>query len=71
MDADGLKQLFEPFGEVTVKRMFGGAGRLCRGPVFAIELDGEVFLKVDARVASRFRRRRLLALHLRSPGASR
>jgi TfoX/Sxy family transcriptional regulator of competence genes len=26
MDADGLKELFTPFGGVTVKRMFGGHG---------------------------------------------
>lgn len=26
MNADGLKQLFEPFVAVEIKRMFGGAG---------------------------------------------
>ena len=26
MDAEGLKELFAPFGPVTVRRMFGGAG---------------------------------------------
>jgi TfoX/Sxy family transcriptional regulator of competence genes len=30
MDAGGLKALFEPFGPVTVKRMFGGRGVLSR-----------------------------------------
>ena len=48
MDADGLKQLFEPFGEVTVKPMFGGHGVYANGLCFAMESDGEVFLKVDA-----------------------
>ena len=48
MDADGLKQLFEPFGEVTVKRMFGGHGVYAEGVCFAIEHGGEVFLKVDS-----------------------
>ena len=48
MDAEGLKALFEPFGPVTVKRMFGGAGVYAEGFCFAIESKGEVFLKVDA-----------------------
>jgi DNA transformation protein and related proteins len=48
MDAEGLKALFEPFRPVTVKRMFGGAGVYAEGLCFAIEADGEVFLKADA-----------------------
>ena len=48
MDAEGLKALFEPFGSVTVKRMFGGSGIYAEGMCFAIELKGEVFLKTDA-----------------------
>jgi DNA transformation protein and related proteins len=48
MDADGLKALFQPFGEVSVKRMFGGAGVYAEGICFAIEHGGEVFLKVDS-----------------------
>jgi DNA transformation protein and related proteins len=48
MDAAGLKALFEPFGPVTVRRMFGGAGVYAEGLCFAIEADGEVFLKADA-----------------------
>src|SRR5271165_3776006 len=49
MDADGLKELFAPFGEVAVKRMFGGYGVYAEGLCFAVESGGEVFLKVDAR----------------------
>ena len=49
MDADGLKELFEPFGAVTVKRMFGGHGVYAEDLCFAVESGGEVFLKVDAR----------------------
>jgi len=48
MDAEGLKALFEPFGPITVKRMFGGSGIYAEGLCFAIELKGEVFLKTDA-----------------------
>jgi DNA transformation protein len=48
VDAEALKALFEPFGSITVKRMFGGAGIYAEGLCFGIELKGEVFLKTDA-----------------------
>jgi DNA transformation protein len=48
MDADGLRTLFGPFGEVSVKRMFGGYGVYADGLCFAIEQGGDVFLKTDA-----------------------
>jgi DNA transformation protein and related proteins len=48
MDAEALKALFEPFGSVTVKRMFGGSGIYAEGMCFAIEANGEVFLKTDS-----------------------
>src|SRR5271167_515519 len=48
MNAEALKELFEPFGAVAVKRMFGGAGVYAEGLCFAIEQGGEVFLKVDS-----------------------
>jgi DNA transformation protein len=48
MDAEGLKAFFEPFGSITVKRMFGGSGIYAEGLCFAIELKGELFLKTDA-----------------------
>ena len=48
MNAERLKALFEPFGLVTVTRMFGGHGVYIEGLCFAIEHGGEVFLKVDA-----------------------
>jgi DNA transformation protein and related proteins len=54
MDAERLKALFEPFGLVTVKRMFGGHGVYIEGLCFAIEHGGEVFLKVDAESAPGF-----------------
>ena len=48
MDAEALKALFEPLGPVTVRRMFGGAGIYADGLCFAIEADGEAFIKTDA-----------------------
>ncbi len=49
MDAEGLKELFAPFGAVVVKRMFGGKGVYAEELMFAMEMDGEVYLKCDAR----------------------
>ena len=54
MNPDGLRELFEPFGGVEVKRMFGGAGVYAEGLCFAIELGGEVFLKADAETEAAF-----------------
>jgi DNA transformation protein len=54
VNADGLKALFEPFGAVVVKRMFGGSGIYAEELCFAIESGGEVFLKADAQSQSTF-----------------
>lgn len=48
MDSEGLKALFEPFGAVSVRRMFGGHGVYADDLCFAIETRGEVYLKVDS-----------------------
>jgi DNA transformation protein and related proteins len=47
MTPEALKELFRPFGAVSVKRMFGGAGVSAEGLCFAIEQGGEVFVKTD------------------------
>ncbi len=54
MNADDLKALFAPFGAITVKRMFGGAGIYAEGLCFAVESGGEVFLKADAETTGMF-----------------
>jgi DNA transformation protein len=54
VNADGLKALFEPFGAVVVKRMFGGSGIYAEELCFAIESGGEVFLKADAQSQASF-----------------
>lgn len=54
MDADGLKELFEPFGAVAVRRMFGGHGVYADGLCIAIESDSEVYLKCDAENEAAF-----------------
>jgi len=50
MNADGLKDLFEPFDDVVIKRMFGGHGIYSEGLCFALEVADEVYLKSDAEV---------------------
>ena len=47
MDPEFIRELFAPFGPVTVKRMFGGAGIWSEGLMFALVFDGAIFLKVD------------------------
>jgi DNA transformation protein len=52
MDAEGLKELFEPFGPVTVKRMFSGHGVYADGWCFALSLRGDIYLRTDADSAA-------------------
>ena len=55
MDAEALKELFAPFGPVTVRRMFGGAGIYADGLCFAIApRSGEVYIKSDAETQVAF-----------------
>jgi DNA transformation protein and related proteins len=52
MDAEGLKELFEPLGPVTVKRMFSGHGIYADGWCFALSLRGDIYLRTDADSAA-------------------
>ena len=54
MDREGLEELFAPFAVVSVRRMFGGHGVYADGLCFALEIDGEVYLKVDAETQAEF-----------------
>jgi len=47
LDPEFIRELFTPFGPVTVKRMFGGAGIWSDGLMFGLVFDGTIFLKVD------------------------
>lgn len=51
---DYLKDLFSPFGVITIRKMFGGAGIYCDGAIFAITGDEGVWLKVDDVTRSEF-----------------
>jgi len=47
LDPEFIRELFAPFGPVTVKRMFGGAGIWSDGLMLGLEFDGAIFLRVD------------------------
>ncbi|WP_019402033.1 TfoX/Sxy family protein [Chelatococcus sp. GW1] len=50
-DADDIAELFAPFRPVGIRRMFGGLGIYAEGKMFALAVDGEVYLKTDAAFA--------------------
>ena len=51
---DYIKDLFSPFGEIRVRKMFGGAGVYCDDLFFAIIGDDDLWLKVDDDNRSEF-----------------
>ncbi|MBP8150350.1 MAG: TfoX/Sxy family protein [Limnohabitans sp.] len=42
-----LQELFEKWGQVTARRMFGGHGLYHEGLMFAIVMDNRLYLKAD------------------------
>jgi DNA transformation protein and related proteins len=56
MDSDFIVELFAPFGLVTVRRLFGGAGLFCEGLMFGLVFDGAIYLKVDDASIPHFER---------------
>ncbi|WDI31709.1 TfoX/Sxy family protein [Hyphococcus flavus] len=50
-----IKDLFSPFGDITVRKMFGGAGVYCNGAIFAIIGDDDLWLKVDDVTRAEFK----------------
>ena len=46
-DPEAIRELFTTFGPVSVRRMFGGHGVFADGIMFALESDGELYLKAD------------------------
>jgi DNA transformation protein len=47
MDAEAIREIFQAFGPVSIRRMFGGQGIYRDGAMFALEDEGELYLKVD------------------------
>ncbi len=55
MDNDAIREIFESFGVVSIRRMFGGKGIYVDGVIVALEVEeGELKLKVDAASAREF-----------------
>jgi DNA transformation protein and related proteins len=55
-DPEYIRELFAGFGPVGVKRMFGGAGIYADGTMFALVLDGVIYLKADQETVPSFER---------------
>lgn len=53
---DFAAELFEPFGEVTIRKMFGAAGVYCDSLFFAVLDDEVVYLKTDETTRAEFER---------------
>jgi DNA transformation protein and related proteins len=51
---DYAVELFAPWARVTAKRMFGGAGLMRDGRMFALIADDQIYLKVDPETQSAF-----------------
>lgn len=49
-----LRELTEPLGGVTFRKMFGGLSIYQDGMVFALEIDGSLYFKVDGQTRDRF-----------------
>ena len=56
VDAEFIHDLFQPFGAVSVRRMFGGAGLFADGVMFGLVSGGQIYLKVDATTVTCFER---------------
>ncbi|MCP9626643.1 TfoX/Sxy family protein [Rhodopseudomonas palustris] len=54
MDRDYLADLFEPFGPVTIRRMFSGFGISADGVTFALVLRDTIYLRADEATIARF-----------------
>jgi DNA transformation protein and related proteins len=47
-DMAWFRELLEPLGRITVRRMFGGAGLYVDGLIVGLEIEGTLYLKTDA-----------------------
>ena len=56
MDPDFIADLFAPFGSVTIRRMFSGAGIFRDGLMFGLIVRDVIYLKADETSAGDFER---------------
>jgi DNA transformation protein and related proteins len=55
MDPDFIADLFAPFGPVTIRRMFSGAGIFRDGLMFGLIVRDVIYLKADETSAADFK----------------
>lgn len=48
MDNEDIEDMFRPFGQVSIRRMFGGKGIYVDGRIVACDLYGELMIKGDS-----------------------
>jgi DNA transformation protein and related proteins len=56
LDSDFIRDLFAPFGPVTVRRMFSGAGIFADGLMFGLIIRDVIYLKADDSNVADFER---------------
>ena len=54
MDDERIRELFDGFGPVSIRRMFGGKDIYHNGVIFALVLRGELLLKGDDDLAAEY-----------------
>ena len=55
MDPEAIRDLFASLGAIRIRRMFGGQGVYAGELMFALEADGELYLKTDDSTVPAFR----------------
>jgi DNA transformation protein len=66
--AEELHDVFERFGRITLRRMFGGHGVFHEGRMFGLIIDGRLYLKADAQSAAFFEARGLKCFEYQRQG---
>jgi DNA transformation protein and related proteins len=56
LDSDFIRDLFAPFGPITVRRMFSGAGIFADGLMFGLIIRDVIYLKADDSNVADFER---------------
>ena len=56
VDAESIGELFQEFGPVSVRRMFGGAGIFVDGLMIGLVSDDVIYLKADGETIPSFER---------------
>lgn len=66
-----LTDTLAPLGQISVRRMFGGAGIYCNGVIFGLLADDVLYLKVDDTTVGDFAAEGMSAFSYGSPTGTR